>query len=651
MLQSTETSFRRILMGRILLMTIPVLLLLQYATYRKARSSLLETARYNIIESAIEKGDRLDLSIKALTDQVKTASESGILQLGDLSKIDPYLNELSQRFSNSVMCLQLHKPTQGEVIYSTCEGDTIMLRTASRTPNLDPEKIAQKPYEQFSTHVEVKLLLEALPSAFYNYGKDRLHFLINAPVYDPSGQPQSNLVIEATVPLQQNQDRKSLSGYTVIINEEGTIIAHIDPTRIGTNISEQKNKNLKSRLESIIRSATGGKSDFLHLPGFDQSRREVIAGYTAIPNPTTTGSTNGKWVVLAVTPLEHALYGLQEIRQTLINLVLGLIAANLIATLILSRSLVTPVEQLGKYAQSFECSVSPEAIPQKFKIHEFNQLAKALNSMVARLTSWAEELEVAWQEAKSSNQLKSEFLTSISHELRTPLNAIIGSVRLVKDGFCDDKEEEFEFLEQVDNAALHLLSIINDILDLSKIEAGKLSLELAPVDLNQILKEVIDIESAPIQSKGLSLIYESIPSSIPIAADADKLKQVFMNIIGNSVKFTEEGGITIKVESNSNGNNLTRSQVRIAIKDTGIGIDPSAQSKLFQPFVMADGTRTRKFEGTGLGLAISRNLIEMMDGKIALYSEGDGQGTTVEIVLPLIDVQQLERSQALKTQV
>ncbi|HBQ99420.1 MAG TPA: two-component sensor histidine kinase, partial [Cyanobacteria bacterium UBA11691] len=189
------------------------------------------------------------------------------------------------------------------------------------------------------------------------------------------------------------------------------------------------------------------------------------------------------------------------------------------------------------------------------------------------------------------------------------------------------------------------------ILDLSKIEAGKLSLELAPVDLNQILKEVIDIESAPIQSKGLSLIYESIPDSIPIAADADKLKQVFMNIIGNSVKFTEEGGITIKVESNSNGNNLTRSQVRIAIKDTGIGIDPSAQSKLFQPFVMADGTRTRKFEGTGLGLAISRNLIEMMDGKIALYSEGDGQGTTVEIVLPLIDVQQLERSQALKTQV
>ncbi|WP_318737115.1 ATP-binding protein [Roseofilum sp. Belize BBD 4] len=643
MLQSTETSFRRILMGRILLMTIPVLLLLQYATYRKARSSLLETARYNIIESAIEKGDRLDLSIKALTDQVKTASESGILQSGDLSKIDPYLNELSQRFSNSVVCLQLHDPTQDKVISSTCG--------VERIGNLDSEKIAQKSYAQFSTHVEVKLLLEALPSAFYHYGKDRLHFLINAPVYDPSGQPQSNLVIEATVSLQQNQDRKSLSGYTVIINEEGTIIAHIDPTRIGTYVSEEKNKNLNFRLESILRSATAGQTNFLHLPEFDQSSREVITGYTAIPNPTTAGSSKGKWVVLAVTPLEHALYGLQEIRQTLINLVLGLIAANLIATLILSRSLVTPVEQLGKYAQSFECSVSPEAIPQKFKIHEFNQLAKALNSMVARLTSWAEELEVAWQEAKSSNQLKSEFLTSISHELRTPLNAIIGSVRLVKDGFCDDKEEEFEFLQQVDNAALHLLSIINDILDLSKIEAGKLSLELAPVDLNQILKEVIDIESAPIQSKGLSLIYESIPDSIPIAADADKLKQVFMNIIGNSVKFTEEGGITIKVESNSNGNNLTRSQVRIAIKDTGIGIDPSAQSKLFQPFVMADGTRTRKFEGTGLGLAISRNLIEMMDGKIALYSEGDGQGTTVEIVLPLIDVQQLERSQALKTQV
>jgi signal transduction histidine kinase len=650
LLQSTETSFRRILMWRILLMTIPVLCLLQYATYRKARSSLLETARYNIVESAIQKGDRLDLSINALTQQVKTASESGVLQSGNPSQLDGYLKDLSQRFSGSIRCVQLHTPTNNKVISSTCGEEAI--------GNFKVEKITQKPYPQFAHEVEVKLLLDNSLSALYNYGKDKLHFLIRSPVYDLSGTSKFNLVIEATIPLQQTQERKSLSGYTVIINQEGTIIAHIDSTRIGTNIRDEKDKNLKSRLEAIIRAATSGQSNFLHLSDFDQSGKEAIAGYTAISNPTTTGLSNEKWVVLAVTPLNNALYGLQEIRQTLINLVLGLIAANLIATLILARSLVTPVEQLGKYAKSVECSVSPEPIPQKFKIHEFNQLAKALNSMVERLISWAEELEVAWQEAKSSNQLKSEFLTSISHELRTPLNAIIGSVRLVKDGFCDDREEELEFLQQVDNAALHLLSIINDILDLSKIEAGKLSLELVPVDLNHILREVIDIEVGPIQSKGLSLSHESLAEPIPIYVDTDKFKQVLLNVIGNAIKFTEKGGITIIVdrvkpdlESKAQGNSAVLSQVRISVKDTGIGVDPSSQSKLFQPFVMADGTRTRKFEGTGLGLAISRNLIGMMDGQITLYSEGEGKGTTVEIILPLIDVKQLQRSQALKTEV
>lgn len=636
-------------------MTIPVLLLLQYATYRKARSSLLETARYNIVESAIEKAALLDVSINGLTDRVITASESGILQSGDLAKIDPYLQELSQRFydsvvSDSVVCLQLQSLTGDKMIASTCEVEAI--------GNVSTEKITQKPSSQSSSPVTVELLTDNPNSTLEPYGQDQLHFLISAPVDDASGESQYNLVLEAALPLQQIQERKSLSGYTVIINQEGTIIAHLDNRQLGTNIHAIGDPNLKSRLEAIMRSATGGQSNFLHLPEFDQSEKEVITGYTAIPNPTTQGLTQGKWVVLAVTPLDHALYGLQEIRQTLINLVLGLIAANLIATLILSRSLVTPVEQLSKYAKSVECSVSPEAIPQQFKIHEFNQLAQALNSMVERLTSWAEELEVAWQEAKSSNQLKSEFLASISHELRTPLNAILGSVRLVKDGFCDDKEEELDFLQQVDNAALHLLSIINDILDLSKIEAGKLSLELEAVDVNQILQEVIDIESASMHSKGLSLTYERQVEAIAVYADVDKLKQVFMNVIGNAIKFTEQGGITIAVErmeedgdSHTNGNSSSPSQAVVRIKDTGIGIEPSSQSKLFEPFVMGDGSRTRKFEGTGLGLAISRNLIEMMEGAITLYSEGEGKGTMVEILLPLIDVKQLQRSQALKTEV
>ncbi len=659
LIQPTQSSFRSILLWRVLLLTIPVLCLLQYATYRKARSSLLETARHNLIESATEKSDRLEHTINSLKYQLQTASENPILQSGDRAKISPYLQALVPRFAPSVVCLQLQDITNKKVISSTCMSEAIA--------PLDPEKLSPKPSTQSSTTVDVQLILPALVEDSSQYPveqRNQLDLMMTAPVFRGSGEPAYILVMETLVPTMLStaytEKPKSLSGYTVILTQDGQIIAHGDRRRIGRNINEESNSELQERLKTIIRNATAGQKNFLHLPLFDQSSKEVITGYTAIPSPITPEIHNEKWIILAVTPMDNALSGLQEIRQTLINLILGLVGANLIASFILARTLATPIEQLGKYAQSVECSVAPEPIPQKFDIREFNQLAQTLNSMVERLTNWAEELEEAWQEAKSANQLKSEFLASISHELRTPLNAIIGSVRLVKDGFCDDREEEREFLQQVDNAAIHLLSIIDDILDIAKIEAGKLSLDLQPVNLTEILRTVIEIETALLQEKGLYIVYKNdqleATEPLVIQADPDKLKQVFLNVIGNAIKFTEKGGVTVEtrivypvIEKELNGQSLEK-QVIVSIKDTGIGIAPASQSKLFQPFVMVDGTRTRKFEGTGLGLAISRNLVEMMAGQISLYSEGEGKGTTVEVVLPLIDIKQWERSQALKLQ-
>ncbi|MFP4008465.1 MAG: sensor histidine kinase, partial [Spirulinaceae cyanobacterium] len=132
-------------------------------------------------------------------------------------------------------------------------------------------------------------------------------------------------------------------------------------------------------------------------------------------------------------------------------------------------------------------------------------LAIALNSMVARLKTWASELSSAWEEAQTANRLKSEFLTTISHELRTPLNGIIGSVRLIQDGFCDDREEEQEFLKQADEAAVHLLGIIDDILDISKIEAGQYAVNPEQVNLSQLFHEVLSLQSPHIRQKGLEL--------------------------------------------------------------------------------------------------------------------------------------------------
>ena len=264
--------------------------------------------------------------------------------------------------------------------------------------------------------------------------------------------------------------------------------------------------------------------------------------------------------------------------------------------------------------------------------------------MVERLKASAEEIETAWQEAQTSNQTKSEFLATTSHELRTPLNAIIGCIRLVRDGCCDHREEELEFLERADEAAIHLLSIINDLLDIAKIEAGKFSLVTELIDLRQILKEVINLQTLHIQQKGLQLITMNWQEPILVKVDPAKLKQVLLNVIANAVKFTDSGSITIKTQIESKidyADSDRTSWVVVTVQDTGVGIDPTQQHKLFRPFVMVDGTTTRKFGGTGLGLAISRNLMELMGGNIRLYSAGYGKGTTVDITLPLIDISQL----------
>jgi signal transduction histidine kinase len=235
------------------------------------------------------------------------------------------------------------------------------------------------------------------------------------------------------------------------------------------------------------------------------------------------------------------------------------------------------------------------------------------------------------------NQLKNQFLANTSHELRTPLNGIIGSIRCVMDGFCNSEQEEKEYLQQADNAAVHLLEIIDDILSIAKIEAGKLSVNPEPVDLHQIINEVINLQTASLQRKCLKFNRILCPENLIVDADTTKLKQVILNVISNSIKFTDRGTISLITH-------LEHPQAIITIIDTGIGIDPQQQSKLFRPFVMIDGSTTRKFSGTGLGLAISKNFMKVMGGDITISSQGQGLGTTVEIILPLVGERKLEFS-------
>ncbi len=238
-----------------------------------------------------------------------------------------------------------------------------------------------------------------------------------------------------------------------------------------------------------------------------------------------------------------------------------------------------------------------------------------------------EEIQKLNKHLLDVNQLKDEFLANTSHELITPLNSIIGFLTLITEGYYDSDDELRLFTRNALDSSYHLLSVINDLLDISRIEAGKVQLQIERVYVDELLREICSLFKVQADQKGLDLECSANSSPLFAAADLRKLRQVLINLTGNAIKFTMNGKVEITAEP-QNGN------LRFAVKDTGIGIPKENQEKLFQKFIQIDGSTTRKFGGTGLGLVISKHLIEMMGGKIIVESEGLGMGTTMHFTIP-----------------
>jgi len=272
---------------------------------------------------------------------------------------------------------------------------------------------------------------------------------------------------------------------------------------------------------------------------------------------------------------------------------------------------------------------------------ESQALAAELQRVNTSLVEQRRVIEEAQRQAEEASRLKSEFLANTSHELRTPLNGMIGFLKLVMDGMADDPAEQQEFLQEAYKSALHLLNLINDILDIAKIEAGKMQLEVAPVGLDELLNHVESFTRAQAQQKSLYFNIEKLPTrdEVILYGNYQRLLQVMLNLVGNAIKFTHEGGITISSEITlqrvTYNNQELPGTVMIKVADTGIGVSLEKQDKLFQSFSQVDGSRTRQYGGTGLGLAISQKLVEAMGGIVNFYSMGEGLGSTVTFTVPL----------------
>ncbi len=307
------------------------------------------------------------------------------------------------------------------------------------------------------------------------------------------------------------------------------------------------------------------------------------------------------------------------------------LCVTIVLAIVARRHLARRIEYVERRAHAYETKDDAAALPPVGGGDEIAHLDDALRTMASTIRTRESELRVALGEAEAASRAKSAFVATISHEIRTPLNGVIGMSELLAE--ADLAPPLREYVETISTSSKLLLELINGILDFSKLSAGALTLNAGPVMVEPLVRETAALFSRQARDAGLDLRVD-IAANVPLTVDADalRLRQILANLIGNAVKFTPAGSVTVSVAGGPIIDE--RSTLCFDVIDTGVGIDPSMQETIFEPFRQADMSTTRRFGGTGLGLSISRHLAAMMNGSIAVRST-PGSGTTFSLSVPL----------------
>jgi two-component system, NtrC family, sensor kinase len=442
-------------------------------------------------------------------------------------------------------------------------------------------------------------------------------------------------VIVADVDLSPVSDiveraRVGSTGYAYTVDRRGKLITHPDINLVLRSTSFAALPQVRAALHASPNAADTA------MVGRDQNGTKVLSAYQTI-EPLG-------WRVFVEEPLTEAYAPLRAaIWRTAILLVAFLLLA-VATSVFLVRRLVRPIELIqvaaakigsGELDQRIEVSSNDElgALADEFnrmaaRLQEFySGLEQKVQERTHELATALGELDEKSRELEAASEHKSEFLANMSHELRTPLNAIIGFSQVLRERlFGEVNEKQAEYLDDILTSANHLLALINDVLDLSKVEAGQIELEVAPFSMREALGRGVVMVRERATEDGVQVVLAANPEVDVVAGDERRIRQVIFNLLSNAVKFTAPGGVVDVSTARVDG------EVRVSVADTGPGIAPEDQERIFEEFQQTEAGIRRR-EGTGLGLALSRRLVELHGGRIWVDSEL-GKGSTFVFTLP-----------------
>ena len=414
-------------------------------------------------------------------------------------------------------------------------------------------------------------------------------------------------------------------GQAYVVDRSGQLIAHPEVNLV----LQRRNVSALGQVGEALRSPSVDAGTRGNLTRSLRGER-VFSSYAAVPGVD--------WIVFIERPADEVFRPLfASIRRTSILLLVGLLMA-LLASVLVSRRILRPletlrrgVEQVGTGDLAFRLDIRT-GDEMEVLAEEFNRMSARLQEAYAgleqKVAERTQELVALNAELDQANRLKSQFLANVSHELRTPMNAIIGFTRLVmRKTEAQIPSVQHANLQKVLISAEQLLTLINGLLDLAKIEAGRMEIHAAAFDLGELVRAVVGTVEPMLKADRVSLVTEIAPDVPPLRTDREKLRQILMNLLSNAAKFTDAGVITVSARR-------TGEAIEIGVSDTGIGMPAEALGYVFEEFRQVDMSSTRRHGGTGLGLAIVRRLTTLLGGQVVAQSEL-GKGSTFTVTLPI----------------